>query len=184
MSDVQADATYRVGVDIGGTFTDLILVETTSGAITVGKSLTTPTDPSEAVETVLRDALARAGVAAARVEHVIHGTTLATGAVLNTLAFLSSNLRAIFTFLVARLLGGPALGTFGVAWAVADGSVRPGPLVDPHRRMHPAVRVDDPIAPFRLLQVHRADPGRIDCRFCRQHDGYEQTGGDNHRGQR
>ncbi|MGE3179280.1 MAG: lipopolysaccharide biosynthesis protein, partial [Vicinamibacterales bacterium] len=39
---------------------------------------------------------------------------------LNTLAFLGSNLRAIFTFLVARLLGGPVLGTFGVAWAVAD----------------------------------------------------------------
>ncbi|MGE3178951.1 MAG: hypothetical protein AB7O32_15885, partial [Vicinamibacterales bacterium] len=48
------------------------------------------------------------------------GATLATGAVLNTLAFLGSNLRAIFTFLVARLLGGPVLGTFGVAWAVAD----------------------------------------------------------------
>jgi O-antigen/teichoic acid export membrane protein len=45
---------------------------------------------------------------------------LATGAALNTLVFLSSNLRAIFTFLVARLLGGAVLGTFGVAWAVAD----------------------------------------------------------------
>ena len=61
MSEAKADATYRVGVDIGGTFTDLILVETTSGAITVGKSLTTPTDPSEAVETVLRDALEPVG---------------------------------------------------------------------------------------------------------------------------
>ena len=43
-----------------------------------------------------------------------HGATLATGAVLNVLAFLTSNLRAIFTFLVARLLGGATLGTFGV----------------------------------------------------------------------
>ena len=82
MSDAQAGAfdqhaSYRVGVDIGGTFTDLILVETSSGAITVGKSLTTPTDPSEAVETVLRDALDRSGVAAGSVEHIIHGTTLA-----------------------------------------------------------------------------------------------------------
>lgn len=49
-----------------------------------------------------------------------HGGTLASGALVNTLAFLSSNLRAIFTFLIARLLGGPALGTFGVAWAIAD----------------------------------------------------------------
>jgi O-antigen/teichoic acid export membrane protein len=49
-----------------------------------------------------------------------HGATLASGALLNAVAFLSSNLRAIFTFLVARLLGGAVLGTFGVAWAVAD----------------------------------------------------------------
>lgn len=48
------------------------------------------------------------------------GTTLAAGALLNTLAFLASNLRGVFTFLVARLLGSHALGTFGVAWAVAD----------------------------------------------------------------
>ena len=74
MSEAKADATYRVGVDIGGTFTDLILVETTSGAITVGKSLTTPTDPSEAVETVLRDALDRSGVeaGAGRARHPRH----------------------------------------------------------------------------------------------------------------
>lgn len=50
----------------------------------------------------------------------IAGATLARGALLNGLAFLTSNLRAIFTFLVARLLGGAVLGTFGVAWAVAD----------------------------------------------------------------
>lgn len=51
---------------------------------------------------------------------VSDGTTLASGAVLNALAFLSSNLRGIFTFLIARLLGGPALGLFGVAWAAMD----------------------------------------------------------------
>jgi N-methylhydantoinase A len=82
VSEAKADATYRVGVDIGGTFTDLILVDTTSGAITVGKSLTTPTDPSEAVETVLRDALDRSGVDAVKVEHVIHGTTLVTNSLI------------------------------------------------------------------------------------------------------
>lgn len=82
MSEAKADATYRVGVDIGGTFTDLILVETATGAMTVGKSLTTPTDPSEAVETVLRDALIRSGVEAAQVERVIHGTTLVTNSLI------------------------------------------------------------------------------------------------------
>jgi len=82
VSEARAEATYRVGVDIGGTFTDLILVETASGAITVGKSLTTPIDPSEAVQTVLSDALTRAGVQATEVENIIHGTTLVTNSLI------------------------------------------------------------------------------------------------------
>lgn len=49
-----------------------------------------------------------------------HGAALARGAFFNTLAFLASNLRGIFTLLVARLLGGAALGTFGLAWAATD----------------------------------------------------------------
>jgi O-antigen/teichoic acid export membrane protein len=49
-----------------------------------------------------------------------HGALLARGALFNALAFLASNLRGIFTFLIARLLGSLALGTFGVAWAVTD----------------------------------------------------------------
>lgn len=49
-----------------------------------------------------------------------HGATLARGALLNTIAFLASNLRGIFTFLVARLLGSAVLGIFGIAWATMD----------------------------------------------------------------
>ena len=48
------------------------------------------------------------------------GLVLARGAFFSTLAFLASNLRGIFTFLVARLLGSAALGTFGLAWAATD----------------------------------------------------------------
>ena len=58
--------------------------------------------------------------ASEKVEDAAAGLALASGAALNALAFFSSNLRAIFTFLVARLLGSPVLGTFGVAWATAD----------------------------------------------------------------
>ncbi|MBA2446857.1 MAG: hydantoinase/oxoprolinase family protein [Chloroflexi bacterium] len=78
----MADSSYRVGVDIGGTFTDLILVDDESGAFTVGKSLTTPADPSQAVEAVLRDALERGQVAPDRVGNVIHGTTLVTNSII------------------------------------------------------------------------------------------------------
>lgn len=73
---------YRVGVDIGGTFTDLIVVDTETGIFAVGKSLTTPADPSEAVETVLLETLRRAGVDPAEVQHLVHGTTLVTNAVI------------------------------------------------------------------------------------------------------
>jgi N-methylhydantoinase A len=73
---------YRAGVDIGGTFTDLIVIDDTSGEITVGKVLTTPGDPASAVVEVLSEALERTGAPAAAVQHVIHGTTLVTNAVI------------------------------------------------------------------------------------------------------
>src|SRR6266496_4192332 len=48
------------------------------------------------------------------------GVELKRGAFLNTIAMLASNFRGIFTFLVARLVGPAALGTFSVAWANVD----------------------------------------------------------------
>jgi len=48
------------------------------------------------------------------------GVELKRGAFVNTIAMLASNFRGIFTFLVARLLGPAALGTFSVAWANTD----------------------------------------------------------------
>src|SRR5690348_13939116 len=75
-------ASVRVGVDIGGTFTDLILIDDRTGELTVGKVLTTPADPSSAVADVLQDALKRADGPPTSVRHVIHGTTLVTNAVI------------------------------------------------------------------------------------------------------
>ena len=48
------------------------------------------------------------------------GAVLARGVFINSIAFLASNLRGIFTFLVARLFGSAALGIFGLAWATMD----------------------------------------------------------------
>ncbi len=73
---------FRVGVDIGGTFTDLILIDDATGDLTVGKVLTTPDDPSRAVAEVLSEALIRADAPPDQVQHVIHGTTLVTNAVI------------------------------------------------------------------------------------------------------
>jgi len=82
---IQADLSkhrYRVGVDIGGTFTDLIVVENETGRFAIGKLLTTPDDPSEAVEQVLSETLKSVGVQPDEVQHLIHGTTLVTNAMI------------------------------------------------------------------------------------------------------
>jgi N-methylhydantoinase A len=73
---------YRAGVDIGGTFTDLIVFNDATGSFTVGKALTTPHDPSQAIETVLVEALERDKVAASAMLQLIHGTTLVTNAII------------------------------------------------------------------------------------------------------
>ena len=67
---------YRVGVDIGGTFTDLLLVAD-DGRTVIRKTLTTPGDPSLAVEQELRRALDAGGVDGER-GILVHGTTLVT----------------------------------------------------------------------------------------------------------
>ncbi|HEY1370157.1 MAG TPA: hydantoinase/oxoprolinase family protein [Gaiellaceae bacterium] len=72
---------YRVGVDIGGTFTDLCLAGE-DGVVAVGKVPTTSGQPAEAVERVLRETLASAGIAGGDVDLVVHGTTLVTNAII------------------------------------------------------------------------------------------------------
>ena len=76
------DRHYRVGVDIGGTFTDLVLIEEATGERTVGKVLTTPKEPSEAVERGLLELLEQEEIATSRLEAIIHGTTLVTNALI------------------------------------------------------------------------------------------------------
>jgi N-methylhydantoinase A len=70
----------RIGVDIGGTFTDVAL-EIGERRLTT-KILTTPRAPEEGVLTALRAVIAEAGIAPADVGLIIHGTTLATNALI------------------------------------------------------------------------------------------------------
>jgi len=72
----------RIGVDIGGTFTDLVWVDEATGAVRVGKLLTTPKDPSQGGEEGVVTLLHEAGAGAAAVRALIHGTTLATNALI------------------------------------------------------------------------------------------------------
>ena len=71
-----------VGVDIGGTFTDLMLYDTQSGEVAVHKLRSTPDDPGVALIRGLREICATSGTAPSSIEGVYHGTTVATNAVL------------------------------------------------------------------------------------------------------
>ena len=73
---------YRFGFDIGGTFTDFVLIDTTSGEIRSYKTLTTPHRPAAAVMEGWQALLADAGIGGEDVENAIHGTTLITNALI------------------------------------------------------------------------------------------------------
>jgi len=70
--------TYRVGFDIGGTFTDFILLDTHRHEIRLHKCLTTPHDPSVGALEGLTELLSAAGLTFADVGDAVHGTTLVT----------------------------------------------------------------------------------------------------------
>ena len=72
---------YRLGVDIGGTFTDFALVDDDTGALSIHKQLTTPRAPSESVLTGLTCLMDRTGVPVTEITTIAHGTTLVTNAV-------------------------------------------------------------------------------------------------------
>src|SRR5262249_44539037 len=74
--------TWRIGVDIGGTFTDLALVGEASGWIGVAKVPTTPADLSEGVLAALSSAMGRCQVAASEIGLLSHATTVVTNAIL------------------------------------------------------------------------------------------------------
>ena len=71
-----------VGVDIGGTFTDLVLYESEDGSITVHKTPTTGANPSEGMVQGITELCERAGIATDEIGSIVHGTTIATNAIL------------------------------------------------------------------------------------------------------
>ena len=73
---------WRIGVDSGGTFTDICLFDESTGRVEVWKVASTPADPSDAVARAVSEGLARIGVGAESVTYFGHGTTVATNALI------------------------------------------------------------------------------------------------------
>lgn len=74
---------WRLAVDIGGTFTDIVLVDAATGAVEVDKTLTTPSAPLNGVRTGVMQLLRRVGVAPSDITApIVHATTLITNALI------------------------------------------------------------------------------------------------------
>src|SRR5918995_3255617 len=76
---------FRLGVDVGGTFTDLFLVDDANGGSRYRiKTPSTPADPSEGVLNGVRRICEEASIDVAEIRNILHGTTVATNAVLES----------------------------------------------------------------------------------------------------
>jgi len=82
MSMSSLDSALSIAVDIGGTFTDISLLDRASGQVWRAKTPSVPSDPSEAFLAGIRLALADAGAPASALGQVLHGTTVATNMIL------------------------------------------------------------------------------------------------------
>src|SRR3972149_6703169 len=72
----------RLGIDIGGTFTDFVLLDDATGQVNTYKCLTTPRDPSDAIEEGIHGLASQVPDHVERLEEIIHGTTLVINAII------------------------------------------------------------------------------------------------------
>jgi len=82
MEDVEKLPRAIVGIDTGGTFTDVTLLDAVTGRIWTAKTPSTPDDPSRGFGNGIAEALTAAGLTGADIARVLHGTTVATNLIL------------------------------------------------------------------------------------------------------
>lgn len=82
MANGQQQSNLVVGIDIGGTFTDIVLINEEQGKLLIAKELTSTEDPSRAVLQGLRNLLEKNQLSFSDLGHVVHATTLVTNAII------------------------------------------------------------------------------------------------------
>ncbi len=127
---------YLLAVDIGGTFTDLVLFNQQDNTILVGKVLTSYPDPSVAVLTGVNNLLTEEAVAPTAIERVIHGTTLVT----NTLIERQGVRTALLT--TQGFKDALEIGNEGRYDIYDLGLIKPDPLVERRLRLEVPERMD------------------------------------------
>ena len=78
----MAEFPLSLGIDIGGTFTDLVVLDHATGKAAIWKESTTPDDPARGVMVGVARLLETHGIAPARIGRVVHATTLFTNALI------------------------------------------------------------------------------------------------------
>ena len=78
----DAGRRWRVGFDIGGTFTDFVLLDRHDGRIHLHKRLTSSDDPSRSAMLGLEELMELASITLSDVHDIVHGTTLVTNAII------------------------------------------------------------------------------------------------------
>lgn len=73
---------YRIGVDTGGTFTDLVVLDEANGTVEIVKRSSSPDDPSRAFADVVGSALKQFSIPPSSVNYLVHGTTVATNTII------------------------------------------------------------------------------------------------------
>ncbi len=139
---------FRLGVDIGGTFTDIVLLSD-DGRVHTKKLLSTPTDYSEAIEAGVRDLLRETGVVPTRIIEVSHGSTIATNTIIERKG---AKVALVTTRGFRDVL---ELGRFRTARLYDFGFRKPDPLVERRLRLEVLERM---AADGEILQpVNRDD---------------------------
>ena len=146
---------YRLGVDVGGTFTDLLLFDDQTGQSFKTKVPSTPDDPSRAVVNGTRDICGIADIQAREIEYFLHGTTVATNAVLEGKGarvglIVTEGYRQIMQIARSLVPGGLA------AWIIWP---KPEPMAALEDTVEVSGRMSahgDEIRPVDLAQVERA----------------------------
>src|SRR6516164_2028849 len=129
------EGTFRVGVDIGGTFTDIVVVGG-DGRIATRKTSSTPYDYSQGIIQGLADLMAGGAIAGPAIHEIIHGTTVATNAILEHKGSLTGLIttKGFRDVLEIRTLRMPRL--YDIAWE------KPPPLVERYLRRVVDERID------------------------------------------
>ncbi len=150
---MEDDKTIAIGVDIGGTFTDVILLDEVAGSMHAAKVLTTPGRLHEAVLAAVAEVLTLANARYQAVRTIVHGTTLATNAIIERKG-------ASMALLTTRGFRDALETRTELRYDLYDLFIEfPEPLVERHRRLGitERVRFDGRLeTPIVAAEVHEA----------------------------